>query len=81
MFSQALTSGIIAVEAEMVIAFAESSGGPALSSLEDPSLSDFINFLIVKCCSVITVKMYLQIAIVQQTVNVTKRVLGNVSGL
>lgn len=81
MFSQALTSDIIAVEAEMVIAFAESSGRPALSSLEDPSLSDFINFLIVKCCSVITIKMYLQIAIVQQTVNVTKRVLGNVSGL
>lgn len=41
----------------MMIAFAESSDGPALSSLEDPSLSDFINSYIVKCCSVTTVKM------------------------
>lgn len=44
MFAQALPSDVLAVGAEMMIAFAESCNGPALSSLEDPSLSDFINF-------------------------------------
>lgn len=44
MFARALTSDVIAVGAETMIAFAESGDGAALSALEDPALSDFINF-------------------------------------